>query len=165
MPQRDLLIRNPSGLHARPAATFVKAATGFAAAIGSPTWTVIRARRPSAKSILGVMGIGAVAGHRIRLSAEGADADEALRELAALVEGWERPWTRASRRERAPAGRGGRRRGGGGAAVAPRAGEGGGRRPRAGRGARRGRSELEQLATQLRAAGNPTRRRSWARRP
>ena len=86
MPERDLLIKNPSGLHARPAATFVRAAAGFSADVRVANLDRDPEKAVSAKSMLGVMGIGAVAGHRIRLTAVGDDAEQALRDLAALVE-------------------------------------------------------------------------------
>ena len=77
-------VHNPSGLHARPAAVFVKAAGGFRSDVlvanltsGSP--------EVSAKSIIAVLGLGASAGHRIRLRADGEDEAEAVRSLAGLV--------------------------------------------------------------------------------
>ena len=85
MPQVDLPITNPSGLHARPAVTFVKAAATFACDLRVTNLTRDASRSARAKSVLGVMGLGVSAGHIVRLHAEGADAEEALAELAALV--------------------------------------------------------------------------------
>jgi len=85
MAEATVEIRNPSGLHARPAATFVKAAARFTAEISVTNLTRNADRSANAKSILAVLGIGAARGHLIRVSAEGADADEAIRSLAALV--------------------------------------------------------------------------------
>jgi phosphotransferase system HPr (HPr) family protein len=79
-------IRNPSGLHARPAATFVKAAAGFKSDIRVVNLTRDSARAAAAKSVLGVLGLGVAKGHSIRITAEGPDADEAVRALEALVE-------------------------------------------------------------------------------
>jgi len=82
----EIEVRNPSGLHARPAAVFVKAAGAVRADVrvsnvstGSP--------EVSARSILGVLGLGVSCGHRIRLRAEGDDAAEAIRSLSELVSG------------------------------------------------------------------------------
>ena len=78
-------VRNPSGLHARPAATFVRAAGGFGAEITLTNLTRDAERSASAKSVLGVMGLGVATGHRIRISAVGDDADEAVGRLIELV--------------------------------------------------------------------------------
>jgi phosphotransferase system HPr (HPr) family protein len=70
-------------LHARPAATFVRAAIGFEAAV-----TVASGEREAdAKSLLSVLALGATAGTTVRLRAEGADAAEAVDGLAALLAG------------------------------------------------------------------------------
>ena len=79
----ELDIHNPSGLHARPAATFVKAAAGFRSDIRVTNLST-ESRPVPAKSIIGVLSLGVQRGHRIRLSCEGEDealAAHALREL------------------------------------------------------------------------------------
>lgn len=86
MPETTLTVRNPSGLHARPAATFVRAAAGFASEVQVTNLTRDPERSASAKSVLAVMGLGVSSGHEIRLSADGPDADEALDTLSRLVE-------------------------------------------------------------------------------
>ena len=70
-------------LHARPAATFVRRAMGFDARI------VVAAgdREADAKSLLSVLALGAKAGSRLRLRAEGPDAVPAVDGLAACVAG------------------------------------------------------------------------------
>lgn len=78
-------IRNRSGLHARPAATFVRAAAAFHSEIRLTNHDR-EDRRGSAKSIIGVMGLGVSQGHRITIRAEGDDAAAALAALVALVE-------------------------------------------------------------------------------
>lgn len=82
----ELVIPNPSGLHARPAARFVRAAMAFEANI---TVQNVTHQRPqaNAKSMMEVANTGtAWQGERIRITAEGDDAEEALRALEALVE-------------------------------------------------------------------------------
>ncbi|HLY35714.1 MAG TPA: HPr family phosphocarrier protein [Candidatus Limnocylindria bacterium] len=79
-------VRNPSGLHARPAAVFVKAAGGFSADIRVVNLTRNPDKSVAAKSVLGVLGLGVATGHSIRISAEGSDADDAVRSLVELVE-------------------------------------------------------------------------------
>ncbi len=85
MPETTLEVRNPSGLHARPAAQFVKAAGRYAADLWLTNVTRNPEREVSAKSIIGVMQLGVACGHSVRLRAEGSDAEQALRELAELV--------------------------------------------------------------------------------
>ncbi|MDQ2941492.1 MAG: HPr family phosphocarrier protein [Chloroflexota bacterium] len=85
MAEADVEIRNPSGLHARPAAMFVRAAGGFAANVLITNLSRADQRTASAKSVLGVMGLAVVRGQRIRIAAEGDDADEAVARLTELV--------------------------------------------------------------------------------
>jgi phosphocarrier protein len=76
-----LTITNPLGLHARAAARFVHAASGFAAQI-----RVARGDRVmDGKSIMGLLLLGAARGSVITLSADGPDEREALDALTALV--------------------------------------------------------------------------------
>lgn len=86
MAEREVEVRNPSGLHARPAATFVRAAGGFASDVQVTNLTRDGGKSASAKSVLGVMGLGVSAGHRIRIAATGEDAEGAVTTLADLVE-------------------------------------------------------------------------------
>jgi phosphotransferase system HPr (HPr) family protein len=85
MADEEVEVRNPSGLHARPAATFVRTAGGFAADVRVTNLTRDAARSASAKSVLGVMGLGVSRGHRIRIVADGDDAERAVRTLVDLV--------------------------------------------------------------------------------
>jgi len=87
MAQAEVEVRNPSGLHARPAATFVRASGAFTCAIRVTNLTRDEAKSASAKSVLGVMGLGVARGHRVRLEADGADAEAAVQSLADLIAG------------------------------------------------------------------------------
>ena len=84
MPHIEISIEHPIGLHARPAAIFVRLASTFPAVITiqkiSPG-----AKAVNAKSILAVLSLGVNKGDRIALDAEGAMADEALAALSELV--------------------------------------------------------------------------------
>lgn len=78
----DLTILNPLGMHARAAAKFVHTAGAFAARI-----RVARGEREvDGKSIMGLLLLAAAHGSRIRISADGADEDQAIAALCALVE-------------------------------------------------------------------------------
>ena len=80
--ERRVIINNPTGLHARPAALFVQAASKFRSKI-----TVYRdSRLADAKSIVGVMTLGARRGAELLLRAEGEDAELAIESLAGLIE-------------------------------------------------------------------------------
>lgn len=85
MAEANVEVRNPSGLHARPAATFVRASAAFAADVQVTNLTRDAERSASAKSVLGVMGLAVARGHRIRIVAQGVDADEAVARLTELV--------------------------------------------------------------------------------
>ena len=74
-------IANRLGLHARAAARFVHLANTFRSRI-----TVSRdGSRVDGKSILGLLTLAASKGTALRLTAEGDDAEEAVRQLAQLV--------------------------------------------------------------------------------
>jgi phosphotransferase system HPr (HPr) family protein len=79
-------VANRSGLHARPAAAFVRTAASFRSDIRVENLT--RGSKPaSAKSLLGVLGCGVEQGHRIRVSAEGEDESAAIEAVRVLAEG------------------------------------------------------------------------------
>jgi len=77
----DVEIVNRAGMHARPAAEFVKLAGRFRAEI-----TVEKdGLEVNGKSIMGVLMLAAAQGSRLRLSARGVDAADALQALKDLV--------------------------------------------------------------------------------
>ena len=86
MPSIELVVQNPTGLHARPAMLFARTAAACTARI---TLENLDREGPpvDAKSLILVLSKGVERGHRIRLTAEGEDAAEALRSLRELVEG------------------------------------------------------------------------------
>ena len=79
MPDLRLTVIDPSGLHARPAARFVQAASRFTSRIA------IRhdGREADAKSLIALLGLTIRPSSEITLTADGPDADEALAALAA----------------------------------------------------------------------------------
>jgi phosphotransferase system HPr (HPr) family protein len=70
-------------LHARPAATFVRTAMGFAADVS----VAVGDRAVRAKSLLSILALGAKRGTTLRLTATGDDAAAAVDTLAATVAG------------------------------------------------------------------------------
>lgn len=83
MPSRTVALPNPSGLHARPAKVFAKAA---AAAPGSVTLSK-DGREVNASSVLSVLTLDCHQGDEITVTVEGEGADATLAELVALIEG------------------------------------------------------------------------------
>ena len=79
--EREVRIENRNGLHARPAAEIVKAASRFRSEV-----TIRRDdMEVNGKSIMGVMMLAAEYGSTLRLRANGEDAEQAIDALAALV--------------------------------------------------------------------------------
>ncbi len=78
---RRVTILNQYGIHARPAAMFVKTASRFQADVTVEKDGI----KVSGKSIMGLMTLEAGLGTALKLSAEGVDAEQALDELEKLV--------------------------------------------------------------------------------
>ena len=78
---RELTIANKSGIHARPAAMFVKTANRFACDI----FVEKDGEKINGKSIMGLMMLAAGPGSKVTLHVKGADALTAIDELEALV--------------------------------------------------------------------------------
>lgn len=77
----EVTIVNRLGLHARAAAKFVTLASGFESEI-----RLVRGEREvNGKSIMGVMMLAAGRGTRLKIVADGADAEEALTRLEELI--------------------------------------------------------------------------------
>ncbi|HBW34806.1 HPr family phosphocarrier protein [Desulfosporosinus sp. BICA1-9] len=77
-----LKVMNPNGLHARPAAQFVRKAASF----NSKVKISGNNKVADAKSILSVMSMGLVYGTAITITADGVDEKECIEALTALVE-------------------------------------------------------------------------------
>jgi phosphocarrier protein len=76
------VVSNELGLHARPAALFVQLASRFASDITLAKSGV----EVNGKSIMGVMMLAAERGSSLEIRAHGADEEQAVVELTALVE-------------------------------------------------------------------------------
>ncbi len=77
----EVQILNRYGLHARPAAELVKLTNRFAADV----WVEKGGMEVNAKSIMGVLMLGAECGSTLRVRATGADAEAAVGAVKALV--------------------------------------------------------------------------------
>ncbi|MGD8496249.1 MAG: HPr family phosphocarrier protein [Gemmatimonadales bacterium] len=80
---RDVQIPNLLGLHARPAAAFVKVSSGFE----SEVFVAKGDLEVNGKSIMGVMMLAAECGSVLRIRARGPDHEEVLDALVSLVQG------------------------------------------------------------------------------
>lgn len=80
--KKEVLIQNKLGLHARPAAMFVRIANKHKADI----WVEKEGEQVNGKSIMGLMMLAAGQGTKLLISAEGVDAEGAIQELEQLIE-------------------------------------------------------------------------------
>jgi len=80
--QREVRIANQRGLHARASAKFV----GLASQLDATIEVEKDGSRVCGTSIMGLMMLGAARGDRIVIHVSGANAEDALEKLAALVE-------------------------------------------------------------------------------
>ena len=80
--ETSVLITNRVGLHARPARLLVQMAAQFRSQISLQCG----AKKVNAKSIIGVLQLGARMGNTLVVRAEGDDAEQALAALSGLVE-------------------------------------------------------------------------------
>jgi phosphotransferase system HPr (HPr) family protein len=82
-PSSEIVVTLPAAvdLHARPAAQFVRTAAGFSAEIA----VAVDGREANAKSLLGILALGAKGGTPLRLTASGEDASVALDALGECV--------------------------------------------------------------------------------
>lgn len=82
---REVMIKNPTGLHARPASEFVECAAGFSSSI-----QIARADEPddpvNAKSMVLLLTLGLAQDDGAILTASGEDEQAAVDTLAALIE-------------------------------------------------------------------------------
>jgi phosphocarrier protein len=79
---KELIISNKLGIHARPAALFVKTANRFACEI----FVEKDGEKINGKSIMGLMMLAAGPGSKITVHVRGTDAVQAIAEIEALVQ-------------------------------------------------------------------------------
>ena len=79
--KKELVVVNKLGIHARPAAMFVKTANQFDCEL----FVEKDGETVNGKSIMGLMMLAAGPGSKIRVHAEGNDAAQAVHEIEALL--------------------------------------------------------------------------------
>ena len=78
---RDLVVANKLGLHARPAAMFVRVANRFS----SDILVEKDGEEINGKSIMGLMLLAAGCGSRLKVTVTGADANDMIKALEELI--------------------------------------------------------------------------------
>ena len=81
MPTREFTVTNKLGIHARPAAQFVKTASNFSCDIQVEKDD----EQSDGKSIMGLMMLSAGHGSILTITTNGDDEDTALEELGGLI--------------------------------------------------------------------------------
>ena len=81
--EKNVSIKNASGLHARPAGMFVKKASEFTSTIE----VKCKGKVVNAKSIMGIMSLGLGQGDELTVVANGEDQEAAVNALVELIEG------------------------------------------------------------------------------
>ena len=79
--EKEISIVNRLGLHARPAAMFVRIASRYRSEI----WVAKEGEEVNGKSIMGLMMLAAGQGSKLHLRCEGPDAKKALADLEELI--------------------------------------------------------------------------------
>jgi len=79
--RREFVVINKLGIHARPAALFVKTANRF----GCNILVAKDGEEVNGKSIMGLMMLAAGPGSKLSVECEGEDSEQALTELEALI--------------------------------------------------------------------------------
>jgi phosphocarrier protein HPr len=79
--EKEVPIVNRLGLHARPAAMFVRIASRYRSEI----WVAKEGEEVNGKSIMGLMMLAAGQGSKLRIRCEGTDAPKAMAELEELI--------------------------------------------------------------------------------
>lgn len=82
MTEKEVTVLNRAGIHARPATRIVETANSYK----SEVFISREENKINAKSIMGILTLGASYKSRLIISAEGADEEEAVSSLAALFE-------------------------------------------------------------------------------
>lgn len=85
MKTREVVVINPTGLHARPASEFVKKAASFTSSV--KVKNLATGKEVNAKSIVMLLTLALSKGTRMQITTEGADEELAIDTLTALIEG------------------------------------------------------------------------------
>ncbi|ADQ13647.1 HPr family phosphocarrier protein [Halanaerobium hydrogeniformans] len=79
--EKDVKIKNKTGMHAKPAADFVKKVNKYSSKIS----VIFEGKEVNAKDVMAVMGLGVAKGNQITIKAEGDNAKTAVEEIIDFV--------------------------------------------------------------------------------
>lgn len=82
MVSKEVAVKNPTGLHARPATLLVKKASSFKSDVS----VEYNGKKANVKSLIGVLSLGVTKGAMITVIANGEDEEVACEEVANLIE-------------------------------------------------------------------------------
>lgn len=82
MINKTVKVNLPADAEARPVAVLVQLASKYESKI----FIVSQSKKINAKSIMGMMSLGVVNGDMLEIEAEGADAEEAVKEISEYIE-------------------------------------------------------------------------------
>jgi phosphocarrier protein len=82
MVSKEVMVKNPTGLHARPATLLVKKASSFKSDVS----VEYNGKKANVKSLIGVLSLGVTKGAKIIVFANGEDEETAAEEVAKLIE-------------------------------------------------------------------------------
>lgn len=85
MVSKEVIVKNGTGLHARPATLLVKKASSFKSDVSIE----FNGKKANVKSLIGVLSLAVTKGASIKISATGDDEALAVEELVKLVESLE----------------------------------------------------------------------------
>ena len=85
MVTKEVIVKNPTGLHARPATLLVKRASTYKSDVSIE----FNGKKANVKSLIGVLSLGVVKGSAIQVMTSGEDEVKAADELVALIEALE----------------------------------------------------------------------------
>ena len=82
---KEVMVKNPTGLHARPATLLVKRASTYKSDVSIE----FNGKKANVKSLIGGLSLGVVKGSAIQVMTSGEDEVKAADELVALIEALE----------------------------------------------------------------------------
>ena len=85
MVTKEVIVKNPTGLHARPATLLVKRASTYKSDVSIE----FNGKKANVKSLIGVLSLGVVKGSAIKIVTSGEDEDKACDELTTLIDSLE----------------------------------------------------------------------------
>ena len=85
MVSKDVVVKNSTGLHARPATLLVKKASSFKSDISIE----FNGKKANVKSLIGVLSLAVTKEATIKVIASGSDEEQAVEEIAKLVDSLE----------------------------------------------------------------------------